>query len=421
MILKWLAAGLLVYGETKVHAGNRRPRSVRPNYGQLRERLRVNFPGESLNLKELVVLEETSIGHLPLDNKNKRSTVDSNSKAKSTYNDYDPYADGNVVESKTKYADDDTYDGWEKRTAEEHRYYKQTYNFSCYDKYDDQYFKVNETWQTERNITQGGDWKAIYKCRCEGGSNGRYICKPTQAPCYSKWTQKYHAVGSEFEIFANNDNYICYCYGGPTGKYECEEKEHGCFDSRHNKRKYRIGEKFTQHRPDNLIYDCDCQYGASVKERVIMCSLKRYCLIDQNNKREALMINDSFDIFNKKGQSEHRCTCERNPEDSRSNRLHCVPFPNRGRNKYRSQKGNHKSRAKSTEDEIDMKLLEEASDDYAEPVFGEDETDLDMDEPLSDHEADQLLEYGPYADQDLTGDAIAGDIDSMGEDYGGEY
>jgi len=81
--------------------------------------------------------------------------------------------------------------------------------------------------------------------------------------------------------------------------------------------KYGINEKFEQVRADGLTYDCECQYGSRVQERVIICRLARYCQIDD----DIIMIGDKFDIYGPKGGVQHRCTCLKG--DRYTNKLEC--------------------------------------------------------------------------------------------------
>lgn len=208
-----------------------------------------------------------------------------------------------------------------KRSRKEHQYYREEYGYECYDTVEDQYFRAGDAWTTVRNVTDhSGVVKGVsayYSCKCEGGDTGRYICRPTQVPCYSKYTGRYHEVGSQFDIKTQKDEYQCYCKGGATGRYECKEKAHGCYDEIWNKKKYVINEKFEQVRSDGLTYDCECQYGSRVQERVIICRLARYCQIDD----DIIMIGDKFDIYAADGSVQHRCTCLKGDRDT--NKLEC--------------------------------------------------------------------------------------------------
>jgi len=66
-----------------------------------------------------------------------------------------------------------------------------------------------------------------------------------------------------------------------------------------------------------LTYDCECQYGSRVQERVIICRLARYCQIDD----DIIMIGDKFDIYAADGSVQHRCTCLKG--DRYTNKLEC--------------------------------------------------------------------------------------------------
>lgn len=365
---------ILLYGINNIQAGIRTTKQTKQTHKQYYERLKTAFPGETLNSKELEVLVETSTGYLTQDKIKHKRQISASGKSKTDESEEsesldssenslnkqksDEAEDGYMYNPRNSavVTDDDLYDDvaadetdvydengrrmrldpalktkydqnrngdkrpWQKRSRSEHAYYREQYGYECYDTVEDQYFRKNDKWTTVRNLTNApAGVTAFYSCRCEGGDTGRYICSPTQVPCYSRYTEKYHSVGSEFEIQTDTDEYVCYCYGGPTGKYECEEKKHGCYDNKYNLKKYGINEKFTQTRADGYTYDCECQYGSTLKERVIICRLSRYCFVNE----DALEIGDQFDIYAADGSVEHRCMCKKNPKDERSNVIHC--------------------------------------------------------------------------------------------------
>lgn len=296
---------------------------------QYQSRFRAAFPGETFDPENLQVTVESSTGFLS-QAKAKRD-VNENKIEDYRYNEpgdvlpdydtplYDEEGNRMSLDPALKRKLDTGKD--RKRSRKEHQYYREEYGYECYDTVEDQYFRAGDKWTTVRNLTDSSGIvpgvTAYYSCTCEGGETGRYICRPTQVPCYSKYTKRYHEVGSQFDIKTQKDEYQCYCYGGATGRYECEEKEHGCFDEHWTRKKYGINEKFEQTRDDGLTYDCECQYGSRVQERVIICRLARYCQIDN----DIVMIGDKFDIYGPKGEVQHRCTCLKG--DRYTNKLEC--------------------------------------------------------------------------------------------------
>jgi len=348
---------LLLYVD-KIKAGT--TKQQKQSIKQYQSRFRAAFPGETFDPESLQVIVESSVGVLSPDSIKKKRNVDT-TKTKQTaedfrYNepgdampDYDTPLydeDGNrmkldpALKSKLETGRD------RKRSRQEHQYYREEYGYECYDTIEDQYFRAGDKWTTVRNLTDHtgvvAGISAYYSCTCEGGDTGRYLCRPTQVPCYSKYTKRYHEVGSQFDIKTQKDEYLCYCYGGATGRYECEEKAHGCYDENWTHMKYGINEKFEQVRADGLTYDCECQYGSRVQERVIICRLARYCQIDD----DIIMIGDKFDIYGPSGIVQHRCTCLKG--DRYTNKLECKSaqtpslIDQRGRGKYDPNRTNKK-------------------------------------------------------------------------------
>lgn len=317
----------------KIKAGT--TKQQKQSIKQYQSRFRAAFPGETFDPETLQVTVESSTGFLSPDSIKQKRDVDT-TKTKQTDEDFRYNEPGDVIpDYDTPLYDEDgnrmkldpalkskLETGRDrKRSRQEHQYYREEYGYECYDTIEDQYFRAGDKWTTVRNLTDHtgvvAGISAYYSCTCEGGDTGRYLCRPTQVPCYSKYTKQYHEVGSQFDIKTQKDEYLCYCYGGATGRYECEEKAHGCYDENWTHMKYGINEKFEQVRADGLTYDCECQYGSRVQERVIICRLARYCQIDD----DIIMIGDKFDIYGPDGGVQHRCTCLKG--DRYTNKLEC--------------------------------------------------------------------------------------------------
>lgn len=410
---------LLLYADKLNAATSKNQKQLIKKY---QERFRAAFPGETLNPDNLQVLVESSTGFLSQEeaNKQKRDVENTKPNPKPDYRfdeteeeipDYDtPLYDENgkrmkldpaLAKSKLETGRD------RKRTRHEHQYYREEYGYECYDTVEDQYFRAADEWTTVRNLTDHNGIvagvTAYYQCHCEGGDTGRYICRPTQVPCYSKYTGKYHTVGSQFPIETERDEYLCYCYGGATGRYECEEREHGCYDEQWNKQKYRINEKFEQVRADGLTYDCECQYGSRVQERVIICRLARYCQIDD----DIIMIGDTFDIFAADGTVQHRCECKRG--DRHTNKLECKANKSMKKtNKYLQTDGS----GPRPDDKNQKKNYEKNPNDYTGNGYNLDDS-LDGVEPLSYAELERMA-YDTDPNWDLPQDY---DPDDMYQDF----
>lgn len=328
---------LLLYVD-KIKAGT--TKNQKQSIKQYQSRFRAAFPGETFpDPENIQVFVESSTGFLSPDTIKQKRDVDTKTKNSNNNNvdgdfrynepgdvlpDYDtPLYDeeGNQMKLDPALKNKAETGKDRKRSRQEHQYYREEYGYECYDTIEDQYFRAGDKWTTVRNLTDHtgvvAGVSAYYSCTCEGGDTGRYICRPTQVPCYSKYTKQYHEVGSQFDIKTQKDEYQCYCYGGATGRYECEEKAHGCYDENWTRKKYGINEKFEQVRSDGLTYDCECQYGSRVQERVIICRLARYCQIDD----DIIMIGDKFDIYAADGSVQHRCTCLKG--DRYTNKLEC--------------------------------------------------------------------------------------------------
>lgn len=393
---------LLLYADKLNAATSKNQKQLIKKY---QERFRAAFPGETLNSDNLQVLVESSTGFLSQETLNKQKRDVDNTKPKPDYR-FDE-AEEEIPDYDTPLYDEDgkrmrldpalaksklETGGNRKRTRNEHQYYREEYGYECYDTVEDQYFRAADEWTTVRNLTDHNGIvagvTAYYQCHCEGGDTGRYICRPTQVPCYSKYTGKYHTVGSQFEIATEKDEYLCYCYGGATGRYECEEREHGCYDEQWNKQKYRINEKFEQVRADSLTYDCECQYGSRVQERVIICRLARYCQIDD----DIIMIGDTFDIFAADGTVQHRCECKRG--DRHTNKLECKAQKKSKQQKQQKIASNSKQQqqqqSQASQDEDNKSTYETNSNDNFSL-----EDSLDGVEPLSYAELERMA----YEDQ----------------------